>query len=87
MELTKQESKYHAEKSHVEGKIISALESLVNADWDSNTLKSTIQELMKKRFCVKQQLYKLNEPLITSQNTSTKMKRKTKSKLTHSYLK
>jgi len=87
MGLSKQESKYHAEKSHVEGKIISALENLVNADWDSNTLKSTIQELMKKRFCVEQQLYKLNEPLLISQNTITKMKRKTKTKLTHSYLK
>ena len=87
MELSKQESKYLAEKSHIEREIVSVLESLVNADWDSNTLKSRIQELMKKRFCVKQQLYKLNEPLITSQNTSTKMKRKTKSKLTHNYLK
>jgi hypothetical protein len=87
MELSKQESKYHVEKSHVESEIISALENLVSVNWDSNTLKSIIQELMKKRFCVEQQLYKLNEPLLISQNTITKMKRKTKSKLTRSYLK
>ncbi|MBM2818403.1 MAG: hypothetical protein HW410_85 [Nitrosarchaeum sp.] len=87
MELSKQESKYHAEKSHVEREIVSVLTDLVNADWDSNTLKSQIQELMKKRFCVEQQLYKLNEPLLISQYTTTKMKRKTKSKLTHDYLK
>jgi hypothetical protein len=85
LELSKQESKYLAEKSHVEREIVSVLEGLVNADWDSNTLKNRIQELMKKHFCVEQQLYKLNEPLLISQHTITKMK--SKSKLTHNYLK
>jgi hypothetical protein len=85
LELSKQESKYLAEKSHIEREIVSVLESLVNADWDSNTLKSRIQELMKKHFCVEQQLYKLNEPLLISQHPITKMK--SKSKLTHNYLK
>ena len=86
MELSKQESKYLAEKSHIEREVVSVLESLVNADWDSNTLKSRIQELMKKHFCVEQQIYKLNESPLTSQNTITRVKSKRKSRLTRSYL-
>jgi len=81
------ESKYHAEKSHVDYQIILVLEDLVNANWDSDTLKNRIQELMKRRFCVEQQLYKLKEPLLMSQNSTTKMKRTVKSKSANIYLK
>jgi len=81
------ESKYNAEKSHVEHQMISVLEDLVNANWDSDTLKNRIQELMKRRFCVEQQLYKLKEPLLMSQNSTTKMKRTVKSKSANIYLK
>jgi len=81
------ESKYHAEKSHVDYQIILVLEDLVNANWDSDTLKNRIQELMKRRFCVEQQLYKLKEPLLISQNSTKKMKRTAKSKSTNNYLK
>ena len=86
MEQFKQESKHHAEKSNVEGEMLSALDDLVNENWDSNALKSKIQELMKQRFCIEQQIYKLNESLLTSQNTNTRMKSKRKSRLTRSYL-
>ena len=86
MESSK-ESKYHSEKSHIENQIILVLEDLVNANWDSDTLKNRIQELMKRRFCAEQQLYKLKEPLLISQNSTTKMKRNAKSKLANNYLK
>lgn len=86
MEPFKQESKHHAEKSRVEGEMLSVLDDLVNEDWDSNALKSKIQELMKQRFCIEQQIYKLNESPRTSQNTITRMKSRRKSRLTRGYL-
>jgi len=79
MESSK-ESRYHAEKSHVEHQMILALEDLVNVNWDSDILKSKIQELMKKRFCVEQQLYKMKEPIMISENNATKIKRRKKSR-------
>jgi len=79
MESSK-ESRYHAEKSHVEHQMILALEDLVNVNWDSDILKSKIQELMKKRFCVEQQLYKMKEPIMISENNATKIKRRIKSR-------
>ena len=86
MEPFKQKSKHHAEKSHVEGEMLSALDDLVNKNWDSNALKIKIQELMKQRFCIEQQIYKLTESPLTSQNTITRMKSKRKSRLIRSNL-
>jgi len=47
--LDKQESELLDELYETEGKIFESLYFLINSDWDSNTLKLRIMELMKQK--------------------------------------
>ena len=56
MILSKQQINLMDEMAEIEYGLITKLDNLINAEWDSNTLKIKIQELMKQRSCIEEEL-------------------------------
>ena len=56
MTLSKQQINLMDEMAEIEYGLITKLGNLINAEWDSNTLKIKIQELMKQRSCIEEEL-------------------------------
>ncbi|MBM2819639.1 MAG: hypothetical protein HW410_1321 [Nitrosarchaeum sp.] len=59
MTLSKQQINLMDEMAEIEYGLITKLGNLINAEWDSNTLKIKIQELMKQRSCIEEELDRL----------------------------
>jgi hypothetical protein len=59
MTLSKQQINLMDEMAEIEYGLITKLDNLINAEWDSNTLKIKIQELMKQRSCIEEELDRL----------------------------
>jgi len=49
------------EKFEIEEKVLNDLETLIDANWDSNTVKLRLEGLVKERDKIYEELFKLDE--------------------------
>jgi len=59
--MDKREDVLFDESLDVEHELFTLIEYLINAEWDSDTLKGKIESLMKQKDVIDQELYKLQE--------------------------
>ena len=61
MTISKQESDLMNKQIEIEFELFANVKRLIDAKWDSNTLKRSIEELMKQRREIEKELFKLHE--------------------------
>jgi hypothetical protein len=59
--MDKQEADMFDELMAVEQEILDCVDNLASVNWDSNTIKLEIQELLKQRNSLQRQLFEIDE--------------------------